>query len=186
MNALQAIESSICKWPGSNLIQMGASTITFPPTLSSPTTITSTTPFRKKNGVIKSRFTTRLRVKEKRTAIGLQFTQTPIKTYLTPTYSPDFHDYVSIGGAGFIYPTSKASSGSYGVGDTVVLELDWDSKIVTFFINGRKVGSQIVKAARDNADIDVDADVDIDIAWPSISSEGGTVVCEVETEDIRS
>jgi len=175
--AIFSSSAAVCKWPSFFSTTAGSvTTVTFAEGSSQqqPTTISSSTPFQKKNKVI-SRFSVLLEIKKQKTAIGLQFTKTPVKTYLTPTYSATFNNYISMGGAGFIYPGTRSSGSRYGEGDKVTIDLNWDTREATFSVNDRSVGTQ-----------KIDASINLDVAWPSISSEGGLVVCKVNTEEIST
>ena len=87
-----------------------------------------------------AKFSVKFEKKEMKTAIGFSTVQPPVDTYLTP----DFHsggEYVSMGGAGFIYPLKNSACRGYKEGDTVTVELDFTSGIISFSVNGDKVGS---------------------------------------------
>jgi SPRY domain len=87
-----------------------------------------------------AKFSVKFDKKEKKTAIGFSAVQPPVDTYLTP----EFHSggaYISMGGAGFIYPLKTSASRGYMEGDTVTVQLDFTSRIISFSVNGDNVGS---------------------------------------------
>lgn len=141
-------------------ISVTAGRLTFNADLPSPCTAHTSTPF---IGPGIHAFEVQLPVKQARTAIG--FTAEPYDTYLTPSYSKRGSRYVSMGGAGFIYPEARASGSSYGEGDVIKCEINFSSSTVAFFINGRPAGTAPWNHGSS--------------AYPSISSEGGPVVCSV-------
>jgi len=148
----------------------GQTVVVFTTGMPTPLTVSSAQPFRRRpKGV--SVFHVKLPVKQAKTAIGVQFRDKPSTNYLTPSYDPSNSQYVSMGGAGFIYPKSTLSKGKYGEGDSVCIKLDWDAQKVTFAINdGPICGSTMI-------------DPSVNFAYPSISSEGGEVVCEVRLSE---
>lgn len=61
-------------------------------------------------------------MKGARTAIGLS--SSPISTYLTPDFTIAPHpSYLSMGGAGFIYPSKNRARRGYAEGDVVKVNL---------------------------------------------------------------
>lgn len=87
-----------------------------------------------------AKFSVKFDKKEKKTAIGFSAVQPPEDTYLTP----DFYsggEYISMGGAGFIYPLKSSASKGYREGDTVTVQLDFTSGVISFSVNGDNVGS---------------------------------------------
>jgi hypothetical protein len=148
----------------------GLTVVVFTAGLPTPLTVSSSQPFRRRpNGV--SVFHVKLPVKQAKTAIGVQFSDKPSTNYLTPSYDPSNSQYVSMGGAGFIYPKSTLSRGKYGAGDSVCIKLDWDAQEVTFAVNDGPVCGKTT------------LDPSVNFAYPSISSEGGEVVCEVRLSE---
>lgn len=102
-------------------------------------TLTATQPFLRSDNSI-AKFSVKFDKKEKKTAIGFSTVQPPVDTYLTP----EFHsggEYVSMGGAGFMYPLKTSASRGYKEGDTVTVQLDFSSRIISFSVNGDNVGS---------------------------------------------
>lgn len=144
-------------------------TVTFTEALSTPMTLSSSTPFQRKNGKI-SKFSVKLTKKNQRTAIGFQFSNPPSTNYLTPSYDPSNANYISMGGAGFVYPTSKMSKGRYGENDEISLSLDWTNAQVQFKVNDRIVATEPISST-------------YEVAFPSISTEGGGVVCQLVTTE---
>jgi hypothetical protein len=104
-------------------------------------------------------------IKDARTAIGYIFTKPPVSKYMTPDYI-NGQGYISMGGAGFIYPSKSRASSGYGKGDVVKVEIDWIQNSIRFYVNNNIVGTKNI-------------DSSIDIAYPGISSEGGVVECIV-------
>ncbi|PNW88394.1 hypothetical protein CHLRE_01g027500v5 [Chlamydomonas reinhardtii] len=99
-----------------------------------------------------------------RTAVG--FMETPRQEYMTPDYLRA--GYVSYGGAGFIYPAKAMSRASYGEGDTISCQLDFDAGRVTFFVNGQEAGGAPWRGAAE--------------AYPAVSVFPGDLVCDVVLE----
>ena len=127
-----------------------------------PCTVTTSAPF---SAPGRHAFEVAMPIKQARTAVG--FMAQPLETYLTPSYTEaQAGGYVSMGGAGFIYPASVASGSRYGEGDTVRCEVDFDARTIAFFVNGEAAGGAVEW-------------VHGDAAYPAISSEGGTVKCMV-------
>lgn len=83
------------------------------PTLPGPLTIATAEPLQ---GPGKHAFEVAMPKKGVRTAVG--FTESPAEEYMTPDYRRD-RGYISMGGAGFIYPAKAMSRATYGEGDTV-------------------------------------------------------------------
>ena len=82
-------------------------------------TLTTTTPFYRTEKNIFS-FTVKFDKKQRKTAIGFSATRPPSDTYLIPDYYSG-GDYVSMGGAGFIYPMRDSASRGYKVGYVMFL-----------------------------------------------------------------
>lgn len=109
-------------------------------------------------------FSVQFHTKEPRTAIGLAASPPPFASYLTPDRAASL-DYVSFGGAGFIYPFRRSASRGYAVGDTVSVSLR--AATVTFAVNGTVVGSAPWTA---------------ETAFACLSSEGGRLDVTVTRE----
>eukprot|EP00198_Chlamydomonas_reinhardtii_P000226 XP_001689561.1 predicted protein [Chlamydomonas reinhardtii] len=92
--------------------------------------------------------------------------ETPRQEYMTPDYLRA--GYVSYGGAGFIYPAKAMSRASYGEGDTISCQLDFDAGRVTFFVNGQEAGGAPWRGAAE--------------AYPAVSVFPGDLVCDVVLE----
>jgi hypothetical protein len=88
--------------------------------------------------------------------------------YLTPDYrSVDTTPcYVSMGGAGFIYPARARASKGYGEGDKVRTELDFIASRVRFWVNDELVADAAWEGG--------------DVAYPAIASQGPNVDCLVK------
>ncbi|KXZ44099.1 hypothetical protein GPECTOR_74g713 [Gonium pectorale] len=98
-----------------------------------------------------------------RTAVG--FLENPKSLeYMTPDYLRG--GYVSYGGAGFIYPAKQMSRATYGEGDRIKCELCFDSKRVTFWVNGTEAGSAPWRGSAE--------------AYPAISVFPGDLTCDVK------
>ncbi|KAG2495573.1 hypothetical protein HYH03_006173 [Edaphochlamys debaryana] len=82
---------------------------------------------------------------------------------MTPDYLSS--GYVSYGGAGFIYPAKAMSRATYTQGDRVTATLCFDSRRVTFAVNGREAGSAPWRGG--------------DEAYPAISVFPGELVCDL-------
>ncbi len=81
--------------------------------------------------------------------------------YLTPSYGAK--DYISMGGAGYIYPESRLCKGcSYGEGDTVEVRINFDRKTVSFSVVGSSQEASVPWSFGDEA-------------FMAFSSEGGPV-----------
>ena len=148
--------------------QAAALPSTFRDLAPSPCTVTTSAPFRAPGC---HAFEVAMPIKQARTAVG--FVAQPLETYLTPSYTDPTGQpgqapagYVSMGGAGFIYPVSVAAGSRYGEGDTVRCEVDFDARTIAFFVNGEAAGGAVEW-------------VHGDAAYPAISCEGGTVKCTV-------
>ena len=89
--------------------------------------------------------------------------------YLTPDYrsSKEPH-YVSMGGAGFIYPSKASALKGYGEGDSVRTEIDMIANRVRFWVNDELVGETPWEGG--------------DVAYPAISSQGPAVDCRVQSD----
>lgn len=70
--------------------------------------------------------------------------------------------------AGFIYPAKAMSRASYGEGDTISCQLDFDAGRVTFFVNGQEAGGAPWRGAAE--------------AYPAVSVFPGDLVCDVVLE----
>jgi len=146
-------------------VTIASRAVTFSKSIASPLTVSTTAPFLRSRPSPCS-FSVRLPTKERKTAIGFIF-NLPFATYMTPTYSSEKANYLSMGGAGFIYPKTRSAKRGYGEGDTVGVKVDWESNKVVFSVNGSVVGDETFSA-------------DVDAMYPSISSEGGLVIAEVD------
>ena len=82
--------------------------VTFRDQIKAPCTVVTSAPFQAPG---RHSFEVSMPIKDARTAIG--FVAQPMATYLTPTYSKQAQGYVSMGGAGFVYPASMASGSCY-------------------------------------------------------------------------
>jgi hypothetical protein len=69
---------------------------------------------------------------------------------------------------GFLYPAKQMSKATYGEGDTIRCELDFDARLVSFSVNGRAAGTAPWRGGTD--------------AYPAISVSPGDLVCEVAFE----
>ena len=87
---------------------------------------------------------------------------------MTPAYISG-SNYVSFGGAGFVYPSNARAARGYAEGDTVRVLCDFSANVISFFVNGEAVKE--VALSRD-----------IDDVFPSISCERGGIVAEVRFE----
>jgi len=154
----------------SNSVSSSSSSIKFNSNVSKPLTVSTSEPFKRIIGSggsssSSSSFTIKFNTKDARTAIGYCFRSPPITTYLTPDYTTTTSssaDYISYGGAGFIYPIKARASKGYGNGDTITTTIDWDSNTITYTVNNTIVYSSSISSS-------------INIAYPCISSEGGIV-----------
>mmetsp|Transcript_40375 Transcript_40375/g.59447 ORF Transcript_40375/g.59447 Transcript_40375/m.59447 type:complete len:154 (+) Transcript_40375:140-601(+) len=112
-------------------------------------------------------FSVHMPVKASRTAIGW-CSATECDKYLTPDYRSSAHPhYVSIGGAGYIYPSKNRASKGYGEGDTVRTEIDFANNLVRFWVNGDHVGETPWNGG--------------DVAYAAISSQGNRVDCHISS-----
>ena len=157
--------------------------IQFPRSLSVPISLSSTKPVCRNIptvGSCKWTFRVNLPVKEQKTAIGWIFQDPPTTKYLTPdhvnieplsTSSSNEATYISMGGAGFIYPSKSRASRGYAVTDTVETTLDFSSCEISFSVNGQVVYTTTLSA-------------EIDFAYPTISSNGGEVVAIASVENV--
>ena len=151
-------------------VSIGTNSLTFlRDQIKAPCTVSTSMPFQAPG---RHAFEVSMPQKEARTAIGLS--ADPMATYLTPSYSKQTKRYVSMGGAGFMYPSSRASGARYGEGDMVRVEIDFDCAppSVTFLVNG----AQAAVVAWEHGSS----------AYPCISSEGGTVICEFRFDHFGS
>jgi hypothetical protein len=118
----------------------------------------------------KKAFTVKFIEKSRRTAIGVSATKlADLNTYLTPDYYSG-SDYVSMGGAGYFYPSRSRATKGYAEGDTVRVEVDFAGMKVHYQVNGVAVGSALLKNGSDGRDS----------VYPFISCEGGPITMEVE------
>ncbi len=147
-------------------VKIEGSALNFLPTLQGPCTVSTSQPFTPPG---KHAFEVLMPVKDCRTAVGFS-SDPPIATYLTPSYtSGRGSPYVSMGGAGFIYPATMVSGSSYGRGDSVRCEVDFEASSVSFYVNGVAAGPAVAWEGGEKA-------------YPSVSSEGGVVECIVSFE----
>ncbi|GLC46755.1 hypothetical protein PLESTB_001344700 [Pleodorina starrii] len=130
--------------------------------LPGPCTISTREPVR---GPGKHAFEVAMPKKGVRTALG--FLEQPRSEYMTPDYLTG-GGYVSYGGAGFIYPAKAMSRATYTEGDTVRCELCFDSKRVTFWVNGSQAGSAPWRGPSQ--------------AYPAVSVFPGDLVCNIAFE----
>ena len=158
--------------------------IHFPRSLSAPISLSSTNPVCRVAGsstTISNKwiFRVHLPIKEQKTAIGWVFQDPPTDQYLTPEYikpsSSSSGDsgteaYISMGGAGFIYPSKQRASRGYAVTDTIETTLDFSSNEVSFKVNGQVVYTATISPH-------------IELAYPTISSDGGEVVAIASVEN---
>lgn len=147
--------------------------LTFTPELPGPCTISTAEPFR---GPGVFGFTVVMPTKNARTAIGFMGMEPPDERYMTPDYITATSSgssgtakggYVSMGGAGFIYPFRTQTGVKYGQGDSIRCVLDFDTRIVTFAVNGVQAGTGKLPDGCDGV-------------YAAISSEGGLVVCDTK------
>jgi SPRY domain len=117
-------------------------------------------------GSSRAAFTVSFKRKDSRTAIGFATAQPPSNTYMTPDYYRGSVSYISMGGAGFIYPAKSRATGGYKEGDRVSVEVDFSSNTVTFSVNGRVVATAPWPSTAKEA-------------YPFISCEGGVLEMEV-------
>lgn len=138
--------------------------IEFSSSLPHPITITSVIPLSLKSG--RSGYHVEMPVKNAKTAVGLRSSShEPTSTsYLTPSYGMT-DGYVSMGGAGFIYPVTKGTECRYGEGDWIKVELDWTSRRLIFKTSNGQEAEEAWPYGND--------------AFLAISSEGGPVVVEI-------
>jgi hypothetical protein len=61
-------------------------------------------------------------------------------TYLIPGYYSG-SQYISMGGAGFMFPLRTSASRGYKDGDLVTVQLDFPAGTITFSLNGVQVGA---------------------------------------------
>ena len=115
----------------------------------------------------KASFSVQFVQKDAKTAIGLATFQPPQGqyTYLTPdsfSASPPGEVYVTMGGAGFIYPQKCSATRGYKNGDKITVEVDFAKCEVQFSVNNEAVGSAPFKNGAT-------------AAFPVISCEGGPI-----------
>eukprot|EP01036_Dinobryon_divergens_P027382 gene27382-36149_t len=155
--------------------------IHFPRSLSVPISLSSTQPVRRilgSSNTISNKwvFKVHLPIKEQKTAIGWVFQDPPTEQYLTPDYvkpsstSSGTEEYISMGGAGFIYPSKRRASKGYAVMDTIETTLDFSSNEISYAVNGQVVHTIPIPSH-------------IDLAYPTISSDGGEVVAIASVEN---
>lgn len=133
-------------------------------------TLTTSKPFLRSDSNVAT-FSVKFDKKQRKTAIGFSSTQPPTDTYLIPDYySGD--GYISMGGAGFIYPMRTSASRGYKEGDTVTAQINFEAAMITFSVNGARVGSAPWPSK------DVPSSM-IKEAYPFISCEGGAITMEV-------
>ena len=143
-------------------IELNGLSVKFTKLIKNPLTTSVTIPIRRSSSQIEEcQYTVNFKIKNSRTAIG--FLSKPTNDYMTPQYMTDANIYyISMGGAGYIYPKCKSATRGYSNGDSVSVQLDFQQNIVKFFVNGDYVGSDDWKPS-------------IDDAYFSISSEPGDV-----------
>lgn len=135
-------------------------------------TLTTPVPFLRSENNVAS-FSVKFNVKERKTAIGFSGSQPPIDTYLIPDHYSG-GGYISMGGAGFLYPMRTSASRGYKEGDLVTVQLNFSAAIISFFVNGDPVGStpwpsSSLTAAEEGA-------------YPFVSCEGGLLDMDIWTE----
>lgn len=146
--------------PGIKLInQAKRCRVTVSRELPGPCTISTREPFQ---GPGKHAFEVTMPKKGVRTALG--FLEKPRSEYMTPDYLGS-GGYVSYGGAGFIYPAKAMSRMTYAEGDTVRCELCFESRRVTFWVNGSQAGSAPWRGPL--------------AAYPAVSVCPGDLVCDI-------
>lgn len=143
-------------------------TLEFSSSLPRPMTITSLLPLSLKCG--KAGYRVTMPVKTGMTAVG--FMSEPLAShvpYLTPSHGMT-EGYVSMGGAGFVYPASRATNCRYREGESLEIMMDWSTRVVCFRTSNSE--GQLQEAR---------------VAWPygdscflAISSEGGPVTAEIQ------
>ena len=141
------------------------SLIQFTAQIKQPLTISLKTPVRRSSNLSVIKYTVKFLKKESRTAIG--FLSRPVNEYMTPDYLTDSTiQYVSMGGAGYIYPTRKSALRGYQNGDSVTTAIDFQQNKVSFAVNEKLVGT-------------VDWNPTCDDAYFSISCEPGDVLVDI-------
>lgn len=138
-------------------------------------TLTTSVPFRRSDSNTAT-FSVKFNRKEKKTAIGFSAVQPPVDTYLIPDYYPG-GDYISMGGAGFIYPMRNSASRGYKEGDLITVQLDFTAGTIAFSVNGAHVGSSPWPSiTSDSSKVE---------AYPFISCEGGLLDMDIWSGDNR-
>jgi hypothetical protein len=161
--------STVFHLPSNEVQQLDSATLLFTKETSKPLSLHTTTPLQS-NMLLQNefyRFSVALPVKERRTAIGFSFGN-PEANYLTPTYV-QHHNYISMGGAGFIYPMTVNCGTGYGEGDQVSCSIFPTERRVMFHVNDIKVYDAVLPPTYNN----------LDVIYPTISSEGGVVEAKV-------
>ena len=133
-------------------------------------TLTTSTPFIRSDSNLAT-FSVKFDKKQRKTAIGFSSTQPPTDTYLIPDYYSG-NGYISMGGAGFIYPMRTSASRGYKEGDTVTAQINFEAAMITFSVNGARVGSSPWPSKESSSSL-------IEEAYPFISCEGGAITMEV-------
>lgn len=133
-------------------------------------TLTTSIPFFRADCKIAT-FSVKFNKKDKKTAIGFSAVQPPADTYLIPDYYSG-NQYISMGGAGFIYPMRTSASKGYKEGDLITVKLDFTEGTIAFSVNGVQVSTCRWPANS--------SDQPILSAYPFISAEGGLLEMEVE------
>ena len=133
-------------------------------------TLTTSVPFYRSDGNLAT-FSVKFNKKQRKTAIGFSTTRPPTDTYLIPDYYSS-GGYVSMGGAGFLYPMRTSASRGYKEGDLVTAEINFAAAMITFSVNGARVGSAPWPSADASSSM-------ISEAYPFISCEGGAIVMDV-------
>ena len=136
-------------------------------------TLTTSTPFLRADCNIAT-FSVKFNKKDKKTAIGFSAVQPPTDTYLIPDYYTG-GQYISMGGAGFLYPMKTSASRGYKEGDLVTVRLDFSAGTITFSVNGVQVGSTPWPSSS--------TDQSILCAYPFVSAEGGLLDMEILNEN---
>lgn len=136
-------------------------------------TLTTQVPYLRKDSNTAT-FSVKFNIKEKKTAIGFSVTQPPIDTYLIPDHYSE-RDYISMGGAGFLYPMRTSATRGYKEGDLVTVKLNFSNATISFFVNGDPVGSTPWPSSSSS--------VMIEEAYPFVSCEGGLLDMDIWSED---
>ena len=116
------------------------------------------------------KFSVKMLKKPCKMAIGYSFSQddNERKKYMTPSYTSE-GKYISMGGAGFVYPMTKQTGGTYKEGDTVEVAIDFIASVISFSVNNREITR-------------VDFPSNVAHVYPSVSSEPGEIEIELKYE----